>query len=153
MDFPVFFEDFEIGASRVTHARTITEADIVFHAGHSGDFMPHHTDSEFCKTQPFKKIVAHGTMTFAIAIGLSVSSQPLNPHGMSYGYNKIRYPRPVFAGDTIKVKINIISKEDHPKQTGHGILTEAKEVTNQHDEVVMYAEHLMIVEKRSSQAD
>ena len=105
----------------------------------------------FIKTQPFKKIVAHGTMTFAIAIGLTVSSQPLNPHGMSYGYNKIRYPRPVFAGDTIKVNVKILSKEDHAKQPGHGILIEAKEVTNQHDEVVMYAEHVIIVEKRSAQ--
>ena len=153
MNQPEYFEDFEIGASRVTHARTITEADIVFHAGHSGDFMPHHTDAEFCKTQPFKKIIAHGTMTFAIAIGLSVSSQPLNPHGMSYGYNKIRYPRPVFAGDTIKVKISVLSKEDHPKQLGHGIVIEAKEVTNQHGEVVMYAEHVIIVEKRNNQRD
>ena len=146
-----FFEDFEIGTSRVSPARTITEADIVFHAGHSGDFMPHHTDAEFCKTQPFKKIIAHGTMTFSIAIGLSVSSQVLNPNGMSYGYNKIRYPRPVFAGDTIKVKITVISKEDHPKQTGHGIVVEAKEVSNQHGEVVMYAEHVIIVKKRNAE--
>lgn len=148
MNTPDYFEDFQIGASRVTPARTITEADIVFHAGHSGDFMPHHTDAEFCKTQPFKKIIAHGTMTFAIAIGLSVSSQPLNPRGMSYGYNKIRYPRPVFAGDTLKVTITVQSKEDHPKQRGHGIVTEHKEVTNQDGEVVMVIEHLIIVEKR-----
>ncbi|GAA0690967.1 MaoC/PaaZ C-terminal domain-containing protein [Marinobacterium maritimum] len=151
MNTPEFFEDFEIGSSRLTPARTITEADIVFHAGHSGDFMPHHTNAEFCKTQPFEKIIAHGTMTFAIAIGLSVSSQVQSPHGMSYGYNKIRYPRPVFAGDTIKVKITVMSKEDHPSQKGHGMVVEAKEVTNQHDEVVMYAEHVIIVEKRSGE--
>lgn len=145
-----YYEDFEIGISRATAARTVTEADIVFHAGHSGDFMPHHTDAEFCKTQPFKKIIAHGTLTFAIAIGLSVSGQKLNPNGMSYGYNKIRYPKPVFAGDTIKVKITVLSKEDHPKLKGHGTVVEVKEVTNQHDDVVMYAEHVIIVKKRES---
>lgn len=149
MNPPEFFEDFEIGASRLTPARTITEADIVFHAGHSGDFMPHHTDAEFCKSQPFEKIIAHGTMTFAIAIGLTVSSQPMNPNGMSYGYNKIRYPRPVFAGDTIKVKVSVLSKEDHPKQLDHGIVIETKEVMNQKGEVVMYAEHLIIVKKKN----
>lgn len=150
MNHPEFFEDFEIGATRITPARTITEADIVFHAGHSGDFMPHHTDAEFCKTQPFKKIIAHGTMTFAIAIGLSVSGQPLNPNGMSYGYNKIRYPKPVFAGDTIKVRITVQSMEDHPKKKDYGQIVEAKEVLNQHDEVVMYAEHVLFVKKKSA---
>lgn len=143
-----YFEDFKLGDSRITPARTITEADIVFHAGHSGDFMPHHTDAEFCKTQPFKKIIAHGTLTFSIAIGLSVSGQALNPNGMSYGYNKIRYPKPVFAGDTIKVKLSVLSKHDHPKLKDHGTVIEIKEVINQHDQVVMYAEHVIIVKKR-----
>ena len=65
-----FYEDFEIGETRTTDARTITETDIVFHAMHSGDFMPHHMDAEFCKTQPFKKPIAHGNMTFSISHGL-----------------------------------------------------------------------------------
>ena len=41
-----FFEDFEIGDTHMTPARTITEADIIMHAMHSGDWMPHHTDAE-----------------------------------------------------------------------------------------------------------
>ena len=44
-----FFEDYELGAERVTVGRTITETDIVMHAMHSGDFYPHHTDAEFAK--------------------------------------------------------------------------------------------------------
>lgn len=55
-----YFEDFELGETRMTDARTITETDIVFHAVHSGDFMPHHVDAEWCKSQPFKKPFAHG---------------------------------------------------------------------------------------------
>jgi acyl dehydratase len=50
---PKSFEDFEIGESFVTNARTITETDIVVHAMHSADWMPHHTDEEFAKEQPF----------------------------------------------------------------------------------------------------
>ena len=44
-----FFEDYELGAERVTAGRTITETDIVTHAMHSGDFYPHHVDAEFAK--------------------------------------------------------------------------------------------------------
>jgi len=58
-----FWEDFEIGEKSETKARTITQTDIVMHAMHSGDWMPHHTDAEWCKTQPFKKPIMHGSDT------------------------------------------------------------------------------------------
>lgn len=147
---PKFYEDFEIGESRVTAGRTITEADIVMHAMHSGDWMPHHVDAEWCKTQPFKEPIAHGNATFSISTGLTIQGEPLNPHGMSYGYNKIRYPTPVFAGDTIQVEVKVISKQDHPKSPDHGIIIEAKTTTNQKGEVVCYAEHVLYVEKKGS---
>ncbi len=144
-----FFEDFEMGETRSTSARTITETDIVMHAMHSGDWMPHHVDAEFCKTQPFKKPILHGNATFSIATGLCLQGEPLNPHGMTYGYNKVRYPNPVFAGDTIKVEVTVVSKQDDPKRPAHGIIIEGKTTTNQKGECVCYAEHVLYVEKRN----
>ncbi|TDG11842.1 dehydratase [Seongchinamella unica] len=144
-----FFEDFEIGDSYETGGRTITETDIVFHAMHSGDFMPHHTDAAWCATQPFKKPFAHGNMTFSISTGLCLQSEGLNPNGMSYGYNKIRYPNLVFAGDTIRVRVTVKSKEDSPKDPSYGLIIEAKETLNQNDEVVCYAEHVLYVKKKN----
>lgn len=143
-----FFEDFEIGDSYVTAGRTITETDIVMHAMHSGDFMPHHVDAEWCKTQPFGRPFAHGNMTFSFSTGLCIQSEGINPHGMSYGYNKIRYPNLVFAGDTIRVRVTVKSKDDNPKNPSHGLIIEAKETLNQRDEVVCYAEHVIYVEKK-----
>lgn len=145
-----FFEDFEIGETRSTNSRTIFEADIVMHAMHSGDWMPHHVDVEFCKTQPFKKPIMHGNGTFSITTGLCLQGEPLNPHGMSYGYNKVRYPNPVFAGDTIQVEVEVISKEDHPKNPKYGIIIEAKTTTNQNGACVCYAEHVLYVEKKAA---
>lgn len=81
MEQEQFFEDYAVGAARQTLGRTITETDIVFHAGHSGDFFPHHMDAEFCKNQPFKHRIAHGTMTFAIGIGLTATV--INPRAMT----------------------------------------------------------------------
>lgn len=141
-----YFEDYELDAKRVTTGRTITETDIIIHAGHSGDYFPHHVDVEFCKTQPFKKPVAHGTMTFAIGIGLTATV--INPRAMTYGYERLRFPKPVHAGDTIKATVTIKSKEDDPKRKGHGRVVEATEVTNQKGETVMYTEHILLVEKR-----
>jgi len=62
----IYFEQIQLGDLLESTGRTITEADIVFHAGHTGDFFPHHMDAEFCKSTPFKQRIAHGTMTFAI---------------------------------------------------------------------------------------
>jgi acyl dehydratase len=54
----IFFEDYTLGDSRETFGRTITESDIVLHAGQTGDFFPHHMDKEWCKTQSFKERIA-----------------------------------------------------------------------------------------------
>ena len=49
----IFFEDYEIGSFRDSLGRTITETDIVIHAGQTGDFFPHHMDAEWVKSQEF----------------------------------------------------------------------------------------------------
>ena len=48
-----FLEDYAVGSVRRTLGRTITETDVVIHAGQTGDFYPHHMDAEWCKTQEF----------------------------------------------------------------------------------------------------
>ncbi len=146
---PKYFEDFEIGESFVTAARTITETDIVMHAMHSGDWQPHHTNEEFCREQPFKTRLAHGNMTFAISTGLIFQSSSENPNIMAYGYNKIRYPAPVFPGDTIKVEVKITDKQDHPKSKTHGLLTQTETTTNQRGETVAFVEHILYATKRT----
>jgi monoamine oxidase len=140
------FEDYAIGSARVTHGRTITETDFVVHAGHSGDFFPHHLDSEFAKTTPFGQRIAHGTMTFTIGIGLTASV--INPLAFTYGYERLRFPKPVFIGDTIRSRITIASKEDDPKRKEFGRVIEKVEVLNQKDEVVLACEHVLLVKKR-----
>jgi len=138
-----FFEEYEVGDASTTMGRTITETDIVVHAGHSGDFFPHHLDEEFCKTQPFKKRIAHGTMTLAIGIGLT--AKEINPVAMTYGYDKLRFPKPVYIGDTIKTTVTVKEKKTDLKRHGYGQVIEACEVNNQNGEIVLYCEHILLV--------
>ncbi len=147
MEQTIYFEDYKIGQTRTTHGRTITETDFVVHAGHTGDFFPHHMDVEFMKTQPFGQRIAHGTMVFAIGVGLTASV--INPVAFSYGYDRLRFVRPVFIGDTIRTRVTILSKEDDPKRAGAGRLIERAEVLNQKDEVVLVADHIHIVERKN----
>ena len=94
-----YFDDYAVGAQRNTSGRTITETDVVFHAGHTGDYFPYHVDAEFARETPFGQRIAHGTMTFAIGIGLTAGQ--INPVAFTYGYDRLRFPKPVFIGDTI----------------------------------------------------
>ena len=146
-----FFEDFTVGDTEIeaTSSRTVTETDIVMHAMHSGDWMPHHVDAEWCKTQPFKKPIAHGNMSFCIGTGLIAMHSDRNPNLTSYGYNKLRYPIPVFAGDTLTAQSKVIDKRDHPEHKSHGLMTHAETVINQKGETVCYAEHVFYTKRKT----
>jgi acyl dehydratase len=145
-----YFEDYQVGSQRISSGRTITEADILIHAGHTGDFFPHHVDAEFARRTPFGQRIAHGTMTFAIGIGLTATQ--INPLAFTYGYDKLRFPKPVFIGDTLRTRVTVKDKHDDPKRESHGRVVEACEVLNQRDEVVLYCEHVLLVERRGGDA-
>jgi acyl dehydratase len=148
MDGEMYFEDYELGTTRETFGRTITEADVVLHAGQTGDFYPHHMDAEWCATQPFGRRIAHGTLIFSVGVGMTAGA--INPRAMSYGYDRLRFVRPVFLGDTIRARVRISDRRDDPKRKAHGIVVEALEVINQRGETVLVAEHLLLVERRQT---
>jgi len=141
-----YYEDFQIGETRETVGRTITETDFVVHAGHSGDFFPHHLDAEFCKTLPFGQRIAHGTMVFTIGVGLTATI--INPVAFSYGYDRMRFVKPVFIGDTLHSKVEITGKELMTKRPGFGRVTERLTVTKQGGETALVADHIYMVECR-----
>ena len=89
-----YFEDYQVGSTRQTQGRTMTETDIVLHAGQSGDFYPHHMDAEWCKVQEFRQRIAHGTLVFTMAVGLTAGE--INPEAFTYGYDRLRFVKPVF---------------------------------------------------------
>ena len=144
--FTRYFEEYEVGVSRQSRGRTITEADIVLHAGQSGDFYPHHMDAEWCRTQPFGQRIAHGTLIFVVAVGQTAGE--INPEAFSYGYDRLRFVRPVFIGDTLTSRCTVKEKRDDPKRPGHGIVVELLEGLNQKGETVLAAEHLLLVRRR-----
>ena len=144
----IYFEDYAIGHVRTTTGRRITEPDFVGHAGNTGDFFPHHMDAEFARTTPFGQRVAHGTMIFSIGVGLTASL--INPVAFSYGYDRLRFVRPVFIGDTIRTRVTISAKDDDPKRPGSGRVVGRGEVLKQRDEVVLAADHVLIAERRTT---
>jgi acyl dehydratase len=144
----IFYEDYIVDSKRETLGRTITETDVVMHAGQTGDFYPHHMDAEWCKTQDFGQRIAHGTLIFSVGVGMTAGA--VNPESMSYGYDRLRFIRPVFIGDTIHVNVTIKEKRDHPKREQQGVVTELVEIFNQYNELVIVCEHLLLVNKKEA---
>lgn len=145
---PIYFEDYILGHVRLTSGRTVTETDFVVHAGHTGDFYPHHMDAEFAKTLPGGQRIAHGTMIFSIGVGLTATA--VNPVAFSYGYDRLRFIRPVHIGDTIHTRVTITEKSNDPKHANVGRVIERCEVINQRGETVLAADHILIVQRNSA---
>jgi acyl dehydratase len=134
----LYFEEYVMGSFRLSSGRTITETDIVLHAGQTGDFYPHHMDAEWCKTQAFGQRVAHGTLILSVSVGMLAGE--INEVAFSYGYD--------FIGDTIKSRAEIVGMRDHVKNPAKfGVVDESATVTNQHGETVIAFTHLYLVEK------
>ena len=86
-----------------------------------------------------------------MAVGMTAVD--INPRAMSYGYDRVRFVRPVFIGDTLKVRAEITSKSDHTKRPDElGMVEETVTVTNQEEQVVLVLIHVYVVEKRAAAA-
>ncbi|HKY05660.1 MAG TPA: MaoC/PaaZ C-terminal domain-containing protein [Blastocatellia bacterium] len=144
-----YYEDFEIGEEAVTAGRTITEADIVNFAGITGDWNEIHTNKELAAGGPFGQRIAHGALIFSIATGLSVRlGQTADTVIAFYGLDRLRFVKPTFIGDTIRVRQRVEEKSE--KDARSGLVTMLNEVINQRDEVaVSYTAKVLLKRRRS----
>lgn len=131
-----YFDEFRLGERFVSPRRTITQTDIVNFACLSGDFNAPHVDFEFCKTQPYGEIIAHGPLVFSIAAGL-LCQLGLNDGTIvaMMGVDEWRAVAPVKHGDTIHAVATVDDLQ--PTSSGtRGIVTYRREVLNQHGKQV-----------------
>jgi len=142
-----YFEDFEVGEESVTAGRTITETDIVNFAGITGDWNEIHTNKELAERGPFKQRIAHGALVFSIATGLSVGAVPSADTVIAfYGLDRLRFVKPTFIGDTIRVRQKVEGKSERDEQSG--IVTMLNEVMNHHDQVVVSYTAKVLLKRR-----
>ena len=131
-----YFDDFEIGEEAMTAGRTITETDIVNFAGITGDWNEIHTNKELAERSMFGQRIAHGALVFSIATGLSVRlGQTADTVLAFYGLDRLRFVKPTFIGDTIRVRQKVEGKSERDDRSG--IVTMLNEVINQREETVV----------------
>lgn len=144
----MYLEDFKVGQVIETPARTITEADVVAFAGLSGDYNPLHTDAEFCAKTPFKQRIAHGMLGMSIMTGLTARTGMLDGSALAFlGIEDWKFLKPVFFGDTIRVRITVADVRTASKP-GTGVLKRKVEIVNQRDEVAQSGHLLTLIRSR-----
>jgi len=130
-----WFEEFEPGLVVESPGRTITEADVVNFAGLSGDYTELHTNEEYASATPFRHRIAHGMLVQAIATGLGVQSGVFTGTIQALADMTIHWRAPVFPGDTIRLVLEVDSREDEPSRRS-GLVGFKARVVNQEEKVV-----------------
>lgn len=130
------FEEYDVGQTLSTPARTVTEADVVGFCALSGDWNPLHSDAEFARRSAYGQRVAHGVLVMSIGIALVMRGGYLEGTAMAFrDIADWKFSRPVFIGDTISVHCTIVETRPMPR-LGGGLVTMKAEIRNQRDEVV-----------------
>lgn len=131
-------DDIPIGLSS-RFSKTVGECDVYLFAGITGDIDPNHVDEEFAKTTSFGSRTAHGSlivgyMSAASMLVLQHFGRPM----VSVGYDRIRFIKPLYIGDTITVNYEIVEKLPEKER-----MVGKVEAFNQHGELIAVATHLM----------
>lgn len=128
----------EIGRT-VRFSKTVGESDVYLFAGITGDLSPNHVNEEYMKGTPYGQRIAHGVLIMGYMSTASTKLLESIPFPcVSYGYDRVRFVKPVFIGDTITVEYRVADKVREKNQ-----LLDEVTVTNQRGEVVAVATHIL----------
>ena len=138
------YEDFEVGLRARSIRRTISEGESMAFNALVLDMHPYVADEQFAKEEGiFGKRLVAGAMVFSVGLGLMAHN---NVDTFSYGYDKLRFIKPVFIGDTLyTIRTNL---DKRPKYPTMGMVRVSYEVFKVPGELVLYCEHLQTVKYR-----
>jgi acyl dehydratase len=138
------YEDFQVGQRARSIRRTISEGESMLFNAIVLDMHPYVADDVFAKEDGmFGKRLVAGAMVFSLGLGLMAHN---NIHTFSYGYDKLRFIKPVFVGNTIyTIRTHL---EKWPKYPELGMVKVSYEVFKVPGELVLYCEHLQTVKYR-----
>ena len=144
-----FFDDWQVG-DRVAPAitRTVTEPDSVLIATLTHAPQPLHLDYEVAAQTEFGKPLVNSCFTFSLLVGVSVHDTTLGTLVANLGYEKIAFPAPVFAGDTLHCESECVALRESKSRPTAGIVTWASRAFNQRDELVCELTRTALIQKR-----
>ena len=145
----MWFEELKPGLV-VQHAltRTVTEADNVGFTVSTMNPAPLHLDADYAATTQFGKVLVNSMYTVALLVGLSVHELTHGTTVANLGFEVVKFPAPVFHGDTIHADTEVLSARDSKSRTDRGIVSFEHRAFNQHDVLVCSAVRNALMLKR-----
>lgn len=133
----LYFEEFTVGQTfRHAITRTITETDNVWFSALTHNPAPLHLDAEYMKHSEFGKPIVNSCLTLAFMVGISVGETTLGTTVANLGWDEVRFPAPLFHGDTLHIESEVLELRDSRSRPANGIVIFAHRAYNQHNVLV-----------------
>lgn len=143
-----WFEQFNDGEV-IKHdiRRTVTETDNVLFTTLSMNPAAIHLDHDYSSRTEFGKPLMNSVFTLGLVVGLTVADTTLGTTVGNLGFEEVKFPKPVFAGDTIRAETTVVTKRESKSRPTQGIVTFLHRGLNQRDEVVCECRRLALMMK------
>ena len=144
-----YYDELEIGAVfRHEVTRTVTEMDNVLFTTLTMNVQPLHLDEEFGKQSMFGQRLVNSIFTLGLVVGISVGDTTLGTTAGNLGWNDVRFPKPVFHGDTIHVESEVVEARESRSRPDNGIVVLEHRGYNQRNELIMTCRRSTLMLKR-----
>ena len=133
----LYFEEFSVG-QRFEHPirRTVTEADNVLFTTLTHNPAALHLDAEYMKNTEFGRPLVNSYFTLGLMVGISVNDTTHGTTVANLGMDEVRFPKPLFPGDTVRVETEVVATRDSKSRPDNGIVTFVHRAFNQHGDLV-----------------
>ncbi len=148
MTIRYYFEDFSVGRVFDSGTRQLSEQDIL---GFAREYDPQyfHTDPEAAKQSIFGGLIASGWQTVGVCMRLMCDSYLLESSSMgSPGMDAVRWVKPVYPGDTLRMRATVIAAKPSSSKPDRGMATMRCNIYNQKDELVMHMQSVQMMGRR-----
>jgi acyl dehydratase len=149
----LWFEEFDLNTVyRHAPGRTVSEADNILFSTLTMNPQALHLDEAWSSEQPFHARLVNSLFTLSTMVGLSVAQLTQGTIVANLGFRDVRFPKPVFHGDTLYCESVVTEKRESKSRPGEGIVTFEHTATNQHGDVVAVAVRSTMMQMRPGSA-
>jgi acyl dehydratase len=146
------YDEFTIGQTfRHDIRRTVTEMDNVLFTAMTHNPAALHLDEEYCREHTeFGTRIVNSAFTLGLMVGISVGDTTLGTTIANLGWDEVRFPRPLFHGDTVHVVSTVLEMRESKSRPNAGIVVFQHEAFNQKKELVATCKRSALMKKKGS---
>ena len=146
----LYFDELHVGQTfQHPIRRTITEADNVFFTALTHNPAQLHLDAEYARTETeYGKVLVNSCLTLGMMTGISVGDTTLGTAIANLGWDEVRFPKPLFQGDTIHIETEVLELRESKSRPDAGIVVFAHRCFNQRNELVGHCKRTGLQKKK-----